>query len=146
MRMFANRSVTRHDVIQFLKFMVGGTMYFWSGYAVFAFCYSVLGWDWLPAKIAADIIGWTLNYLVQRYWAFSNATLNRHEERTLGRYSLIILFNLGLDYVIIAGLKALGVSPYIGFFISAAFFTVWNYAWYRFYVFFVKPTTKGGNV
>jgi putative flippase GtrA len=143
MRMFANRSVTRPDVVQFLKFMVGGTVYFWSGYLVFAFCYSVLKWDWLPSKIAADVVGWTLNYFVQRYWAFANNKLKHHDERILGRYGVISLLNLALDYAIIAGLKALGVTPYIGFFISAGFFTVWNYVWYRFYVFFVKPTIKG---
>lgn len=146
MRLFANRSVTRSDIVQFLKFMVGGTVYFWSGYVVFAFCYSVLKWDWLPAKIAADLLGWTLNYLVQRYWAFASNKLKHHEERTIGRYGAITLLNLLLDYLIIAGLKAIGISPYIGFFISAGFFTIWNYAWYRFFVFFAKPTTKGGSV
>jgi len=140
MRAFAKRSITRHDVIQFLRYMVGGTIYFWSGYGVFAFCYSGLHWDWLPAKIAADLIGWTLNYLVQRYWAFDNAKLQHHEERTLGRYGLLTLFNLALDYAIIASLKAIGISPYIGFFISAGFFTVWNYVWYRFWVFFGKQS------
>jgi len=135
---FAKRSITRHDVIQFLEYMVGGTVYFWSGYGVFAFCFSFWHWDWLPAKIAADLIGWTLNYLVQRYWAFNNAKLKQQEQRTLGRYGLLTLFNLALDYAIIASLKAVGISPYIGFFISAAFFTVWNYLWYRFWVFLGK--------
>lgn len=135
----------RRNVIQFLEYMVGGTVYFWSGYLVFALCYSGLGWDWLYAKIAADIIGWTLNYLIQRYWAFNNKKLRKAEGRTAGKYALITLLNLLLDYAIIWGLKALGVSPYIGFFISAGFFTVWNYLWYRFWVFYVKRKGKGSQ-
>lgn len=123
---------------------MGGTVYFWSGYLVFAFCFSGLGWDWLPAKIMADITGWTLNYLVQRYWAFNTPRLKGHEERTVGRYSLLTAVNLLLDYVIIAALKAVGISPYIGFFISAGFFTVWNYFWYRFWVFYRKQSTNKG--
>ena len=145
MATFAIRSITRHDIVQFLEYMVGGTVYFWSGYLVFAFCYTGLSWDWLPAKIAADIIGWTLNYLIQRYWAFSNPKLNKHEGRVLGRYGALTLFNLLLDYLMIAGLKHVGVTPYVGFFISAAFFTFWNFAWYRFWVFFTKSNAKGEN-
>jgi putative flippase GtrA len=135
--------LTRHDVVQFVEYFIGGSSYFWSGYLVFAICYSALGWDWLPAKIAADIIGWTVNYLIQRYWAFKSPALAKKEGQTLGKYSLVTAANLGLDYLIIWGLKSLGVTPYIGFFISAGFFTVWNYLWYRFFVFYVK---KGGTV
>ena len=105
---------------------------------MFAFCYSGLHWDWLPAKLLADVIGWTLNYVIQRYWAFNKQSLAHHESQTISRFGLVSLLNLLLDYLIIAGLKALGVSPYIGLFISSAFFTVWNYAWYRFLVFMGK--------
>lgn len=129
---------TRRTIIQFLEYMVGGTVYFWSGYLIFALCYSGLHWNWLWAKIAADIVGWTLNYLVQRYWAFNNKNLAKHEAATAGKYSLITIANLGLDYLIIWGLQQIGISPYIGFFISAGFFTVWNYLWYRFWVFYNK--------
>lgn len=135
---FAKRSITRKDVVQFLIYMVGGSVYFWSGYIVFAFCYSGLHWDWLIAKLAADVIGWSLNYVIQRYWAFNKQSLAHHEGQTIGRFGLVSLLNLALDYAIIASLKAAGISPYIGFFISSAFFTVWNYAWYRFWVFMGK--------
>jgi len=136
---------TRHNILQFLQYMVGGTIYFWSGYAVFAACYSGLHWDWLWAKIMADIIGWTLNYVVQRYWAFNNKGLAHHEGRTVSKFGLVALANLVLDYVIIWGLKTIGISPYVGFFISAGFFTVWNYLWYRFWVFFTATNTKQGS-
>ena len=142
---FAFRSIRRRDIMQFLEYMVGGATYFWSGYLIFAFCYSALGWDWLPAKMVADIVGWTLNYLIQRYWAFNSSKLDHHEGRILGRYGLVTLINLALDYLIIAGLKRIGISPYLGFFISAGFFTVWNFAWYRFWVFFTKQSAKGVN-
>jgi putative flippase GtrA len=137
--------LTRFNIVQFLEYMVGGTVYFWSGYLVFALCYSGLHWNWVWAKIAADIIGWTLNYFVQRYWAFANKGLKNHEARTLRRYSFITVANLGLDYLIIWSLQQVGVSPYIGFFISAGFFTVWNYLWYRFWVFYNKRNARTGS-
>ena len=90
-----------------------------------------------------DVVGWTLNYLLQRYWAFASKSLQKHEGTALIKYVLITALNFALDYAIVGGLKHFGVSPYIGFFISAGFFTVWNYVWYRFWVFFGK--SKGGN-
>jgi putative flippase GtrA len=122
-------------VRQFLKFLVGGNVYFWSGYAVFALCYSVFGWWWLWAKVVADIVGWSLNYFVQRYWAFASNHLKLSEMQHVGRYLSIEIIGFILDYAIIAGLRAIGITPYIGFFIAAGFFTVWNFLWYKYWVF-----------
>ena len=121
-------------VEQFMKYMSGGTLYFWVGYAVFAICYSGLHWNWFPSKVLADCIGWSLNYIVQRYWAFSEQH-HLKEMQHLGRYLTIESFGFVLDYMIIGGLKAIGITPYIGFFISAGFFTVWSYFWYKYWVF-----------
>lgn len=125
----------RARLIQFAKYFVGGSVYFWSGYAVFAFAYTGLGWKWLPSKILADTIGWSLGYLVQRYWAFVPEGKHLREIEHIGRYLTISVIGLALDYAIIAGLFEIGISPYAGFFISSAFFTVWNYFWYKYWVF-----------
>lgn len=127
-------------VTQFIKYMVGGGVYFWSGYAVFAVLYSGLHIDWLWAKIAADAVGWTLNFLLQRYWAFNNPELGGHTVKITGRYAAITALNFAIDYAIVASLKSLNVTPYLGMFISSGFFTVWNYVWYRFWVF--QPKRK----
>jgi len=126
--------VKRTDVKRFAKYMAGGGVYFWVGYAVFALCYSGFKWSWLPSKIAADAIGWSLNYLVQRFWAFSDQ-VHLSEMQHAGRYVTIESVGFVLDYLIIWGLKSIGVTPYIGFFISAGFFTVWSWLWYKYWVF-----------
>ncbi|MDL2363314.1 MAG: GtrA family protein [Patescibacteria group bacterium] len=126
------------NVKQFAKYMVGGGVYFWTGYAVFAICYSGFHLKWLPSKIAADAVGWTLNYLVQRYWAFASAASGHKklsEMQHVGRYIFIESIGFVLDYMIIGGLNHIGITPYIGFFFSAAFFTVWSYFWYKYWVF-----------
>ena len=125
----------RAKLLQFAKYMAGGSLYFWSGYAIFAVCYSGLHWSWLPSKILADVIGWTLNYLVQRYWAFAPEGKHLSEMEHVGRYVFIETIGFGLDYAIIGGLNHYGISPYIGFFISSGFFTVWSYFWYKYWVF-----------
>lgn len=125
----------RQRARHFAQYMTGGMLYFWSGYAVFAICYSGLRWWWFWSKVAADLVGWTLNYLVQRYWTFAHDRAQLRERKHIARYLAVEAVGLVLDYAIIAGLNAVGISPYIGFFVSAAFFTVWSYAWYRFWVF-----------
>lgn len=124
----------RPEIIRFAKFMLGGGIYFCVGYGVFALCYSGLHWPWLPAKIMADAIGWSLNYVVQRFWAFSDRT-HLSEMQHAGRYVFIESIGFVLDYAIIWGLSAIGITPYIGFFISAGFFSVWSYLWYKYWVF-----------
>ena len=131
--------LSRAEALRFAKYMAGGGAYFWIGYGVFALCYSGLHWAWLPAKIAADIIGWTANYLIQRFWAFSDRA-HLSEMRHAGRYIFIESVGFVLDYLIIWGLNSMGVTPYVGFFLSAGFFTVWSYFWYKYWVF---PETKG---
>jgi putative flippase GtrA len=128
-------SQSKTKLIQFGKYMSGGTLYFWSGYAIFALAYSYFGWSWLWAKIAADVVGWTLNYLVQRYWAFAEAGHKLSEMKHISRYLTIEAIGFALDYAIIGGLNYYGISPYIGFFISSGFFTVWSYFWYKYWVF-----------
>ena len=138
--------VSKHDMRQFVAYFVAGSSYFWSGYITFAICYGALHWRWWPAKMLADAVGWTLNYILQRYWAFASNKLRNDEAHTVEKYALLTAVNFGIDYAIVGSLKALGVSPYLGLFISAGFFTVWNYLWYRFWVFLgANKTEKSGK-
>ena len=134
----------RKLVIQFLEYMVGGGVYFWSGYVVFAIFYSAVGWDWLWAKILADFVGWNLNFVVQRYWAFNDPRLKHKTIQISGRYIIITAANFVIDYLMIWGLKSIGVTPYLGFFVTSGFFTIWNYVWYKFWVF--NPNQKSVKV
>lgn len=135
------RSLAKWDkqIKQFAKYMAGGGLYFVVGYAVFALCYSGFQWSWFPSKVVSDAIGWTLNYLVQRLWAFSDQ-VHLSEMQHASRYVFIESVGFVLDYLLIGGLYAIGITPYIGFFISAGFFTVWSWLWYKYWVF---PETNG---
>jgi putative flippase GtrA len=126
--------INKQEFQRIAKYMAGGSIYFWLGYAIFALCYSGFHWDWLPAKILADAVGWTSNYLAQRLWAFSDRA-HLSEMQHVGRYLFIESVGFVLDYLIIWGLKAIGITPYAGFFVSAGFFTVWSYLWYKHWVF-----------
>ena len=125
----------RKLVVQFVEYMISGGAYFWVGYGAFFCFYSILGWNLWWSTITSNVIGWTVNYILQRYWVFNNKKLKGHQTQVTGRYIFITLVDFIMNYFILYGLKQVGISPYIGQFISSAFFTVWNYLWYRFWVF-----------
>ena len=122
-------------LVQFAEYLVGGGVWFWGGLAIFAVCFDALHWSWWLAKGLGDIFGWTANFAIQRYWAFNDSKLKGQDRRVLFRYVLVNGVDFFIDYGIIWAFIHNGVTPYAGFFVSAGFTTVWDYLWYRFWVF-----------
>lgn len=139
---FKLKKKQQKEVTRFTEYIISGGAYFWAGYGMFFVADQVLHFNLWWAKLTANIFGWTVNYLLQRYWVFNNPKLKAHQTEVTGRYIFITLVDFVMDYLIVNGLKTFfGVTPYIGQFASSAFFTGWNYFWYRFWVFpekFVK--------
>jgi putative flippase GtrA len=135
----------RQTLRQFVEYFISGGAYFWTGYLVFFAADKGLHFSLWWAKLSANLVGWTVNYILQRYWVFRNPEFAKHVTQVTGRYALITLVDFVLDYIIVRELKAVGLTPYLGQFVSSGFFTVWNYLWYRFWVFpstFAKRKTK----
>ncbi len=129
----------RKLVIQFVEYMISGGAYFWVGYAILNYLYYGLGWKtgalfWW-ATIISNVIGWAINFVLQRFWVFNNKALKDHQTQVTSRYIIITLVDFVLNYFILYGLKSIGITPAIGQFISSAFFTVWNWFWYKLWVF-----------
>jgi putative flippase GtrA len=120
---------------QIVKYAVSGGVYFWTGYVAFFAFDKGLHWTLFYAKVIADIVGWVCNYALQRYWVFNNPSLAKLRTSVTTRYLIITAIDFLIDYIIVKELKNLGLTPYLGQFVSAGFFTVWNYFWYRFWVF-----------
>jgi putative flippase GtrA len=125
----------RIELIRIAEYLVSGGAYFWTGYLVFFVCDKAFGLSLWWAKLLANVTGWVVNYLLQRYWVFNNKRLAKHQTEVTGRYIVITAVNFVLDYFIVSTLKTAGLTPYLGQFVSSGFFTVWNYLWYRFWVF-----------
>lgn len=132
----------RKLVIQFVEYMISGGAYFWIGYIILDYLYYALHFNLWWATIISNIIGWSVNFISQRFWVFNNKALKNHQTEVTGRYIFITLVDFLLNYVILYVLRLVGITPAIGQFISSAFFTVWNYLWYRFWVFPQKLTSK----
>lgn len=133
--MFTLKKRQAREVKRIVEYLISGGAFFWSGYASFFIFDSLLDWPLFAATSLSYLIGWTVNYLLQRYWVFADPKLKKQGASVTLRYMIISVINLGINYLILRGLKGIGITPYIGQFVSAAFFTVWNYFWYKLWVF-----------
>lgn len=133
--MWKIRIPSRQGIKQFAIYNLGGAAFFVIGYGVFALLYGVVGWEWWVAKALGDLCGWTVNYLIQRHLVFHKEAQGQRERAILGKFTLISGVNLLIDYLIVGGLRLLGVSPFLGLWISSIFFTFWKYLWYKIWVF-----------
>lgn len=125
----------RKVVVQFVEYMISGGAYFWVGYILLDYFYYSLHWNLWWSTIISNVVGWSVNFVLQRFWVFNNKSLQHHMTAVTGRYIVITLVDFVLNYFILYGLKAVGITPAIGQFISSGFFTVWNWFWYRLWVF-----------
>ncbi len=128
---------------EIVQYLISGGLYFWTGYFVFFVADKGLHLNLWWAKLSANIIGWTVNYLLQRYWVFNHPELSNQKLRVTSKYAAITLVDFVLDYLIVKELKTQGLTPYLGQFVSAGFFTVWNFYWYKLWVFKKRSNKKG---
>jgi putative flippase GtrA len=138
--MAKNKNLSKKDqkrlkkwAIQAGEYMVTGGVWFWSGYVIIIVLDGHIGLFW--ANIIGNTVGLTLNFLLERFWVFKTK-----KSAKLGiiakRYIIYTVLNAYiLNYVILESLRRRGIEPEIGQFIAAGFFTVWNYAWYKAWVF-----------
>lgn len=141
-----NHKKLRKLILQFIEYNIAGQAFFWSGYLVFFILYTLLSADFFVAKIIGNIVGLTVNYLIERYWVFARQGVQKRSRQEAERYWLLSAVNFFLDVILVWGLKEIGISPYIGNFISSYFFFFWNYLWYKFWVFPVYHSGKHRSV
>lgn len=131
---------SRKGVLQFVWFNAGGIAFFVVGYLVFVLLYGPLHWSWLWAKVVGDTLGWLTNFAIQYSVAFREERAGHKKHVVAGKFTVISLLNLGIDYLIVWLLKLAGVSPFIGLIIASQFFTLWKWFWYKRWVF--KPSDR----
>lgn len=121
------------ELKRIIEYFVSGGVWFWSGYILIITLDDHVGLFW--ANAIGNAVGITLNFLLSRYWVFKTKKPSKLGVATR-RYVVYTAINaFGLNYLILAVLQQNGIDPKIGQFIASAFFTVWNYIWYKHYVF-----------
>lgn len=131
----------RKELIRFLEYLVSGGVWFWSGYLIIV---GLDGWwspfgnptiDLLAINFIGNAVGIVLNFLIARYWVFKT---NRRTKLGVATKRYIVYTALNaflLNFLILWGLKGVGIQPEVGQFIASGFFTIWNYYWYKVWVF-----------
>lgn len=132
---------TKKLLIQFAEYMISGGVWFWSGYILIVLLDEPLGLFW--ANLIGNAVGITLNFIINRLWVFKTKRPEELQE-TAWRYIVYTALNAFLlNYLILYSLQEfVGLGPEIGQFIASGFFTVWNYVWYKLWVFKGKPVPK----
>lgn len=121
-------------IVQFTEYMITGGVWFWSGYFLIVLLDDHIGLFW--ANFIGNAVGITLNFLLERFWVFRTK-----RPAKLGvlatRYIIYTALNAFLlNFLILYALEEyLDIKPEIGQFIASGFFTVWNYFWYKNWVF-----------
>jgi len=124
---------TRKLITQIVEYMIAGGAWFWSGYIIIVLLSDVMPLFW--ANFIGNAVGITINFILNKYWVFKTKKQS-DLLNTTWRYIIYTALNAFLlNYLILAGLRSVGIEPAIGQFIAAAFFTVWNFIWYRLWVF-----------
>lgn len=112
-----------------IGYIVGGGAYFWTAWLIITFGTAYIGLWW--ANLIGNTIGIIINYAAQRYWAFPGKNIFNSGWKFL----LLTAVNFVISYLILKLLTGLGVPLWLAQFFSAGFFTIWNYVWYKLWVF-----------
>lgn len=130
----------KKELQRIVEYFITGGVWFWSGYILIVFLDNHIGLFW--ANVVGNTVGFTLNFILERYWVFKTKRPTKLGIATR-RYIIYTVLNaLLLNYLILLGLKNIGIGPEIGQFIAGGFFTFWNYFWYKHYVFKGKERPK----
>ncbi len=123
---------------QVIEYLVTGGVWFWTGYILIVLLDNHIGLFW--ANFVGNTIGVTLNFILERYWVFKTKNSAKLGIATT-RYVIYTALNAYLlNYLILKLLKEyFAIEPEISQFVASGFFTIWNFFWYKHYVFKAKP-------
>jgi putative flippase GtrA len=124
-------SITKKQLSQFAKYQLGGLLYFVAAWVIITFGTKYIGLWW--SNLIGNGFGIGLNYLVQRYITFAG---KKGGHNTGGwRFVILTVVNLLMGCFLLKVQVSLGVPLWLAQFVNAGFFTVWNWVWYKYWVF-----------
>lgn len=69
----------RNFYIQFVEYMISGGVYFWVGSLLLDLFYYGWGWNLWWSTIISNLVGWSVNFIMQKDWVFNNADLKKNQ-------------------------------------------------------------------
>lgn len=124
------------------QYLIAGIIVFYSDYLVFWIGYSKLALGIVVAQAFAYLVGVVVNFVMERYWVFERISKGESAEKETPRYIAVLIANYFITVLILEILSQFGISPLWGKYGAAFFFTFWNYAVFRFWVFKAPPKKR----
>lgn len=122
--------------IQFIKVNIAGNILFLTTYIGFPVFHEVLGWERITSLVVASLIGNVIFFILDKEWVFNTSSNSRKTRREVMRFIIFMTLNFFINIAIVEGLARLfDITPYVGQFVAAGFFTVWNFIGLKFWVF-----------
>lgn len=122
--------------VEFVKLQLAGNVLFWGTLGGTFVFNSLLGWAELSSLVVASLIAHALFFIVDKQWVFADKKGRRKTNTEITRFVLFMGFNYFLNLAIIQALITYTpLNVYTSQFVSALFFTAWNFLGLRFWVF-----------
>ena len=131
------KKTTRRSVFEFIRYAVAGNVFFWVTYIGYLVLRHLFDWPEAASLATASIIAHIIYFALDKEWVFSKDKKRRKTGVEFTRFGAFMAFNYFLNLGIVLGLSQNGIIPEIGQFISAWFFTLWNWIGFKYWVF--KP-------
>jgi putative flippase GtrA len=130
------KQLTLQNLIEFVKLQLAGNILFWGTYFGFFMLYEVANWTEVASLAIASVIAHIAFFIVNSEWVFDEKGQRRKSKGELTRFILFMGLNYFINLGIIYGLsRYLDITPYIGQFIAALFFTLWTFLGLKYWVF-----------
>ena len=126
---------TRLTIFEFIRYTVAGNVFFWTTYLGYLVLRHIFDWPEAAALATASIIAHIIYFALDKEWVFSADKKHRKTNVEFMRFGAFMTFNYFLNLAIVLGLSRFGIIPEIGQFISAGFFTLWNWLGFKYWVF-----------
>lgn len=121
---------------QFIKLQIAGNIPFWGTYIVNAVLDKAFNVDSFHALLVATVLANALFFIVDDRWVFSDTRGTRKAAPETIKFIIFMSLSALLTFNITWQLnQVLGISTYIGQFISAALSITWTFVGLRFWVF-----------
>jgi putative flippase GtrA len=130
------KELTLANFVQFVKLQLAGNVLFWGTYIGFFVLHELVNLPQFTALASASIIAHALFFLINSEWVFDARGENHKTSGEIVRFILFMGLNFFINLGIITALSTyLDVTPYIGQFVAAAFFTFWTFIGLKYWVF-----------
>jgi len=142
-----SKKIWQKKLWEFVRLQIAGNILFVGTNVFFITGDLILHVPQVIAYPVASILAHFLFFVADKEWVFAEGGKRRKTRDELTRFIVFMGFNYIINLAIIFALKKeFGISPYVGQFVSAGFFTFWNYIGLKYWVFVVPSKSRGRDV